>query len=82
MAGSEFNFGPRQERLQAAEGQLGDWIAPIIAFVMFGGMWLAVICVLLAPAAVGGWSGGVVPPGYPLARWGSPQRAHNQNYLW
>ena len=35
---------------QAETGGLGDWIAPIIAFVVVSGMWLSVICVLLGPA--------------------------------
>jgi hypothetical protein len=50
MAGSEFKVGPRQERLQAADGRLGDWLALAFAFVVVGGIWLAVCIVLFESA--------------------------------
>jgi hypothetical protein len=49
MAGSESKVGPRQEYFRAATGHLGDWVAPIIAFVVVSGIWLAVVCVLFGP---------------------------------
>jgi hypothetical protein len=50
MAGGQSKVGPRQERLQAAGGQLGDWIGLIIAFVVVSGMSLAVSAVFFGSA--------------------------------
>ena len=50
MAGSESKVSPEQQRLRAATERLGDWIAPIIAFVAVSAMLFAVVWILLSPA--------------------------------
>jgi len=50
MAGSEPKVSPTPNQFWAAAAACGNWIAPIIAFILVAGILLALVGAMLAPA--------------------------------
>ena len=50
MAGSEPKVSPTPNQFRAEADAWGEWIAPIIAFILVAGIVLALVGAMLAPA--------------------------------
>ncbi len=50
MAGSEPKVSPMKSRFLAESDSFGEWIAPVIAFILVTGILLALVGALFAPA--------------------------------
>jgi len=61
MAGSEPKVSPTPNQFWAGAAACGNWIAPIIAFILVAGILLALVGAMLAPADrnenAAGWFG-------------------------